>query len=174
MLTLQTAGSELELCDHPDPQRYATRLRLEDGASLMIGIRCISNGMERGSLIVEGGGARMDASASRVVLRPDHALVAVGRHIVCLEMPDLNLKWSQRVDVVTAFAIHPLPGTDDVLVQAELQVTRLRSDGTIVWTYHGQDILTGMVFMEGDHVEISDWDQKRQRVRLSDGAVVKE
>lgn len=108
----------------------------------------------------------------RVVAREGVLLLPDGGEVVAFELPSLRERWRARTEGGCVSALHPVPGDDALIVHGELTIARLSADGRIAWERGGRDIFSGALRMEGDAVEVTDWNEDVYRFRLADGEVL--
>jgi hypothetical protein len=104
-----------------------------------------------------------------MVARGQRCFVAVGDHVLCLSIPDFGLIWRAKADYATVFGIYFLPDENGLVVHGELGISRLTTDGEVVWSRHGADIFSGEFVLSTTHVEVEDFYGRRYRFRLLDG-----
>jgi hypothetical protein len=109
------------------------------------------------AVILAGGGASTIHAHSAFVQSSSHLLLAVGPHVACLALPNLDLVWATKTDSATCFGVHPIPHTTDFISHGELEISRLNRDGKILWQNSGRDIFTGSIRVD-DKVEVYDFE----------------
>ena len=148
--------------------RYSKRFDLQDQAfqpSTAIGVVCQSGGSS--CIIFAGGGGGSQEQNSAAIA--EHTLfLAVGDSIAALNLPDLTMRWHERLDTSTCFRVYRSPDQDGLLVHGECEISKLRRNGEIVWSAAGRDIFTAIT-LHSDHVEVIDWNGENYLIRLSDG-----
>ena len=107
-----------------------------------------------------------------VLARDGVLLLPAINEVVAYDLPSLRERWRAWTDGGCVSALHEVPGDDALIVHGELTIARLSADGRIEWERGGLDIFSGALRMDGDAVEVTDWNQALHRFRLSDGEVL--
>ena len=74
------------------------------------------------------------------IIETDRILVCCSDTIFCLSIPDLDVIWKTQVDQATCFQIYK--HSDSYIVHGELEISRIGSNGQIIWQKSGADIFT--------------------------------
>lgn len=99
----------------------------------------------------------------------DLLFLAVGSQLCCLHLPALQLGWHMEVDLATCFGIHYSPEHNCLISHGEIEIARLSLDGEIQWKVSGKDIFTGDLHLFANHIEVTDFNMERYRIRITDG-----
>ncbi len=94
------------------------------------------------------------------VVEGQHILLCCGDSIFNLTIPELDLSWSAKVDLATCFEI--FRHSDGYIVHGELEISKLKEDGSIAWQFSGSDIFTTLTgkndfVLNGDIIHAIDW-----------------
>jgi hypothetical protein len=133
------------------------------------GLSCHSNERVLGSAVMLAGGGASGVHPHSMIARRRRCYVAVGDHVLCMQIPDLDLLWKTRADHATVFGIYFSPDGNGLVVHGELDISMLTMEGDLVWSQSGADIFSGEFILTTTHAEVEDWDKRRYRFRLTDG-----
>lgn len=122
----------------------------------------------RGVFGASGGASGIHAHSA--VVRAGKLYLAVGGHVVCLNLPTLTMDWSRRIDPATCFGVHWSPIHDALIAHGEMRVSRFSPDGAECWTTSGADIFTGELRCLADAVEVIDFYERVYRFDYLTGA----
>lgn len=163
---MQASGYELEIRDEsPYAPQSAVSPGYEceydfcqgDDASSRLGIICRDEGHVRGSAVLLAAGGYCGFLESHIAVHEAGIYVAVGAHVVCLELPTLKLTWKTQADSCTVFDLHLCRTNDGILVHGEIEISRLSLDGHVVWSTSGADIFTGGFSVDDERVRVEDF-----------------
>lgn len=124
------------------------------------------------SALLEAAGGASGVHEHSVVVVGDRCFVAVGDHVVALQLPTLDLVWARVVDPATCFGVHVLSGNAGLISHGELEIARVTFDGEIAWSVSGADIFTGELVALDDEVRVTDFEGTRYRFASETGAVL--
>ncbi len=102
------------------------------------GIRVFKNEEEIRSAIVCETGGSTGIHEKSALTNGDSLYLCCCDSIYCLSVPNLNLKWSKRLDPATCLGIHPYKS--GFIVHGELQISRIDFNGNQKWTFGAHDI----------------------------------
>lgn len=117
--------------------------------------------------IIGSIGGRTGVHHTSHIWEPDRVIICCSDTIFCLSIPDLYLVWKTRADLATCFQIFKLG--EDYIVHGELEISRLRYDGQIIWQQSGRDMFTRLNAIKDDFVIIenyiiaTDWDNTKYK-----------
>lgn len=138
---------------------YSNEYVLGDGRpSSTHGVWCQQGEKILGSAVLLAGGGASGVHEHSMLALDSRVFVAVGDQVASLDLPALGLRWNVRADEATVFGLHATPDREALIVHGELQVSRLTSDGDIVWSAGGADIFTGELRVEGDRISVHDFE----------------
>jgi hypothetical protein len=106
--------------------------------STKIGIKIFRNHLEIKSVIIISEGGATGISENSFVMNEDKILICCGCTIFCLSIPNLELEWKTKADEITCFGI--LKHKEDYIIHGELEISKLNSNGKILWSNSGADI----------------------------------
>lgn len=101
------------------------------------------------------------------IIEPDRLLTVFGDSVFCLAIPDLSLNWQIQADQAACFEI--LPFHKDYIVHGELEISRLSTNGEIIWQQSGADIFVGANSTREDfqltdtYILATDWDGRKYK-----------
>jgi len=93
-----------------------------------------------------GGGTGLHDTSH--IWEPDRIIICCSDTVFCLSIPHLHLIWKTKADLATCFQIFKLG--EDYIVHGEVEISRLRHDGQIIWQQSGRDIFTRSHSMKDD------------------------
>jgi len=123
------------------------------------------------AVVGASGGATTVQSDSALVLG-ERLFLAVGPQVVCLTLRPCALVWSAEADWATCFGLHWSPAHAALICHGELAISRLSTEGEVLWTQAGADIITGDFTLRPDWIEARDFDDVVYRFRYEDGGEV--
>ena len=142
-------------------RKYDEQVRLDDPvyqATSRHGVVCEERGQEMASLVVAAGGGASGVHEESLAVLAEVCFLAVGPFVVCLELPQLTLRWSREVDSATCFGVHLTPDQRSLVSHGEMEISRLTLDGEIRWQAGGRDIFTGAFDVDANVVRAEDFD----------------
>lgn len=165
------AGYEVEILDEPTytpgskdntrTYRQEYLLCAEPIVTSRHGIICRHGDVVAGSAVLLASGGGSSVHEHSIAVLDNRVYVAVGDHVVCLELPTLTLVWKTRADSATVFGVYFSRANDGVLVHGELDITRLSLDGDTVWSASGADIFTGAFLIDDERVRAQDFEGRQ-------------
>lgn len=102
------------------------------------GIQVFKNDQLVSDCLIGAEGGSTGIYSNSLLIKDDKILICCADSIFKLNIPTLNLDWKMQVDEITCFSIYPLE--EDFLVHGELSLSRLNSDGEIIWQSGSSDI----------------------------------
>lgn len=105
-----------------------------------IGLNVFEKGKLTNSAIVGAIGGGTGIHKNSQIIENNRIIVCCSDTIFCLSIPELDLIWKTQADQATCFEVLKL--NDDYIIHGELQISRLDSNGRIVWRKSGADIFT--------------------------------
>lgn len=128
-----------------------------------IGIRIYQQNEIISSAIVKStGGATRIHQTSQIVKR-DSITICCAETVFKLSIPKLELLWLTKADDATCIQIHA--HENDYLIHGELNITRIGSNGLILWQNSGADIFTtekgeNDFEINDEIIQVRDWNNK--------------
>lgn len=106
-------------------------------------------------------------SEDSVIIRDDNLITRCCNVVVSLSLPHLQLNWMTEADWATCFSIHPYQ--NDFITYGETSVTRINSQGDILWEYSGADIFVSAdgaspFTMYNDHIALRDFNGSTYKI----------
>ena len=179
MIKLPHQNIEIQIFDDPmfslnsvdNPHCYTKQHNLCDDFhfSSKHGVRLVESGEIINSCLLIGSGGATGIHAQSAVVIGDSIYVAIGNSICSLNLPLLNLKWKQTVDSATCFGVYYLSSFNCLISHGELAISRITLSGEIVWSQSGKDIFTEGFEIQGDQLEVIDFNQERYLIDIEDG-----
>ncbi len=113
------------------------------------------------SLVILSSGGATGIHENCFVQVDRNIYLCAGDSIYKIEIPELEISWSVKIDDATAFQIKKIH--DDFIVHGELAISRLNQAGKIIWQNYGSDIFvseTGEMEFEirDDLIYARSWD----------------
>lgn len=131
------------------------------------GVKIIQDDEIINSCIIIGSGGSTGIYQNSSLVDNDQLVVCCCDTIVCLSLPDLELKWKTKADSFTCFELFTLE--DDYIVHGELLITRLDKNGKIKWEFGGTDIFVSLDATEGfrlekDYIMLTDFGKTQYKI----------
>lgn len=114
-----------------------------------------------------GGGTGIHEHSA--ILLNDDLCLAVGNHFVCLTLQPFKLNWAIQPDEATCFGIYYEHTHAALLSHGELEISRLTTDGKILWRSSGADIFTGKFKLHSKYIQVADFNGKVYRFSYDNG-----
>jgi hypothetical protein len=124
-------------------------------------IKISQNGQLIASAIVCAVGGGTTIHNNSAVVKEDNLYVACADKIFSVSLPDLKLRWAIQADQATCFGIYK--ADNGLFTHGELSVTRLGTDGQIIWQTGLRDIIVTVdsdkdsFIMHDDYIELEDF-----------------
>jgi hypothetical protein len=122
-----------------------------------------------------GGGTFIHDNSA--VVKDYNLYVVCADKVFSLSLPDLQLRWTMRADQATCFGIYK--ADDGLFTHGELSVTRLGTDGQIIWQTGLRDIIVTVdsdkdsFIMHDDYIELEDFLRNNYRLNFN-GKIIEE
>lgn len=119
------------------------------------------NGLLINSVLLGSTGGDTSVYEHTALITDAHLVTCCCDTVFCLSLPDLQLLWKTKADLVTCFAVYPY--RQDYIVHGELEISRLDQTGNIVWQNSGADIFvtpsdeSHLILLE-DTIIATDWE----------------
>lgn len=130
-----------------------------------IGIKIYENEHLLTSAIICSFGGGTGVHKTSQVVDNEKIVICCADHIFNLSIPDLKLNWKVQADNATCFEIFKLD--QDFIIHGELSISRVSSQGKIVWQKSGADIFTRIDAREDDfkvtenYIFATDWENRK-------------
>ncbi|WP_431126558.1 hypothetical protein [Flagellimonas flava] len=108
--------------------------------STKIGLKVFKNNRLINSAIIGSIGGGTGIHKNSQIIENDRMVICCSDSIFCLSIPDLELIWKTQADQATCFEIYKY--NNSYIIHGELEITRVDSDGNIMWKRSGSDIFT--------------------------------
>jgi len=105
-----------------------------------IGVQILQNDKLIKSVIIGSVGGGSGIHLNSQIIEDDRILICCSDSVFCLSIPDLDLKWKTQVDQATCFEI--FKKDDSYIIHGEMEISKLDSDGRLIWQQSGADIFT--------------------------------
>lgn len=177
-ITMTTRYGPLHIIDEPlysfdsqdNPHRYSLEICLANG--LPSSIHGIDLNHQRIMVVGAGGGCSTVHRHSALMI-DDKLHLAVGDHVVCLSLDRPHrLLWSVRADAATCFGIHWNSHRSALISHGELEISRISTDGDLMWRTSGADIFTGDFRLLPDYIEAVDFNSSAYRLDYRTGKTI--
>ena len=109
--------------------------------------------------------------ANSALVLGDNLFLAVGRHVVCLQIAPFKFEWALQTDTATCFGIHYSPLRDALISHGELEIARISKSGTVLWSSSGADIFTEGFALRQNHIEALDFNRHEYHFDYADGTL---
>lgn len=145
---------------------YACEISLTDSLTSRHGL--VLNGDPIVIVAAQGGATGVHAHSA--VVSEDRLMLAVGSYIACVSIvPPYRLLWSLQVDFATCFGVHWSSEQRALIAHGELMMSRLSTDGRLIWQASGADIFTEGFELLPDHIRAVDFGQSVYRFDYDTG-----
>ncbi len=121
----------------------------------------------KSAIVCAVGGATAIHPKSAIV--DDNSLyIACANKVFSLSLPDLKLRWATEVDWATCFGIYS--ADDGLFTHGELFVTRLETDGQIIWQTGLRDIILTIdsdkdsFILHDNYIELEDFQRNQYKI----------
>lgn len=151
---------------------YEQQYTNEEGSKFttQFGIRLFhENQLHKSAIISSTGGASIIHETSQIV-KSNSITICCAESVFNLSIPDLKLNWLTKADWATCFQIFKYE--KDYIIHGELSITRLRSNGEIMWQNSGADIFTTEkgeknFELKNETITVKDWNNKIYKFDLN-------
>ncbi|PCE63900.1 hypothetical protein B7P33_11605 [Sediminicola luteus] len=179
-MTFEIGKYQVELLDdsdyNPDSNdnlnKYLKNYLTESDFELptKIGIKILENGTELNSVIIGAEGGATGLHKTSQIVDSNRIVICCSDSVFCLDLPTLNLNWKTKVDMAAAYEI--LKIENGFIIHGELEITRIDSDGKIVWQNGGADIFVSRngnedFEVKDNFVKATDWDNRIYKWNLN-------
>lgn len=153
-------------------QQYANEQ--ENQPSTQIGIQLYDGENILSNAIIKSTGGGSGIHQTSQVLTIDRIIICCSDSVFSLLLPKLTLEWITKADDATCFQIFRYK--EDFIIHGELNITRLASNGEILWQNSGTDIFTTEkgtddFKISNQTIEVRDWSNKLYKFKL-DGKIL--
>jgi hypothetical protein len=122
-----------------------------------------------------GGGTTIHDNSA--VVKDDNLYLACADKVFSVSLPDLKLRWTKQADQATCFGIYK--ADNGLFTHGELSVTRLGTDGQIIWQKGLRDIIVTIdsdkesFIVHEDYIELEDFNRNNYKLDF-DGNFIEE
>jgi len=140
-------------------------------------IKIFQNGQLINSAIVCAVGGATGIHHKSAVVKDGSLYIACANKVFSVSLPDLKLRWTTEVDWATCFGIYK--ADDGLFTHGELFVTRLETNGQIVWQAGLRDIIVTIdndkdsFIMHDNYIELEDFERNNYKLDFN-GKFIKE
>ncbi|MNJ40113.1 hypothetical protein D3C77_349990 [compost metagenome] len=177
-MNLHTQHGLITVADEPtysfnsadNARSYAFEILLtDDSISSIHGVRLNGDFI----VVVGAGGGGSTVHAHSALIIDDRLLMAVGDHVACISLVHpYRLLWSLRVDIATCFGLYWQNQQRALISHGELVISRLSTDGRLIWQASGADIFSEGFGLLPDHVKAVDFNQSVYRFDYATGELL--
>lgn len=131
-------------------------------------VKVFQDGQLIKSAIVCAVGGSTTIHDNSAVVKNDSLYIACADKVFSLTLPDLQLGWTIQVDQATCFGIYK--ADNGLFTHGELSVTRLGTDGQIIWQAGLRDIIVTIdsdkdsFIMHDDYIELEDFNRNNYKL----------
>jgi len=104
-----------------------------------------------------------------LILHNEAIYVAVGRHVVKLNLFPLSVAWALRVDDATCFGVYVNVERNALISHGELEICRFSETGEILWSAHGADIFSEGFSLHPQYVQAIDFNHNSYQFSYDHG-----
>ena len=134
-------------------------------------IKIFQTGQLIRSAVVCGVGGRTTIHDNSAVVKDDNLYVACADKVFSVSLPDLKLRWIIQADQATCFGIYK--ADNGLFTHGELSVTRLGTNGQIIWQTGLRDIIATVdsdkdsFIMHDDYIELEDFNRNKYKLNFN-------
>lgn len=131
-----------------------------------IGVKLYEKGEIKYSAIIGSDCGATGIYENSYIIEEYRMLICCSNTIFCLSKPKLKLLWKTIADEITCFKI--FKKEDFYIVHGELEITKLNSDGEILWKKSGANIFINMgetnsFELTEKYIVAKDWDNRNYK-----------
>ncbi len=121
----------------------------------------------KSAIVCAVGGGTYVHESSAIVMKND-LYVACADKVFSLSLPHLKLRWATKVDMATCFGVYK--SGDAIFTHGEVSVTRLGTDGQIVWETGLRDIIVTVdsdkesFILRDNYIELEDFNRNNYKL----------
>lgn len=108
--------------------------------STFVGIKIYENEELIKSAIIGSEGGNTGINQNSKIIEENRVLICCADKIFCLSIPELKLLWKTKADEISCFEI--FKKENFYIIHGELEISKLNSEGKILWQKGGADIFT--------------------------------
>lgn len=123
----------------------------------------------KSTLLIHDEGGTTTIHKTCYLIFEDQLIICIGNYIMCLSIPDLNLKWSVKADTVSCFQL--FMRDEFFIVHGELSISKLSYSGELVWQFSGRDIFVlpgeekeSEVTLFEDYIQLIDFEKNLYKI----------
>lgn len=121
------------------------------------------------SAVILGIGGATGTHKHSFAYKDDTCFIAAGDSVFALGIPELDIKWSKKVDFATCFGIYYLVERDCLISWGEVDVLRMKPGGEEVWSFCGADIFTEGMEIHENSIELTDFNNRVYTIDIDSG-----
>jgi len=143
--------------------------------STQIGIKLYDGESMLSNAIIQSTGGGSGIHQTSQIITNDRIIICCSESVFSLLIPNLTLEWITKADDATCFQIFRYK--EDFVIHGELNITRLSSNGEILWQNSGADIFTTLdgeenFELKNEMIQVRDWNNQLYKFDL-DGNYLK-
>ncbi|MGN6639124.1 MAG: hypothetical protein ACTHJ8_09455 [Mucilaginibacter sp.] len=157
----------IEIISNPGEQPYDHLYADGDYYSQPILLRTYQSEHILKTVLINSDGGGTFVSGTSFIVQENKITICGSDSIFSLSIPELKLLWRTKADTVTCFEIFPYK--HDYIVHGELEISRLDSNGKILWQQSGADIFISLnssgddFLVTDDYILATDWNGKKYK-----------
>lgn len=128
-------------------------------------------GGSQSSCILMAGGGGMGVHEASAVAHQNSLIIAVGDSICSLRIPDLDIQWKLKADLVTCFGVYHSIRHECYISHGEPEISCVSYFGDVRWRKSGKDIFTGELKMGEDSLTVSDFNNEKYKIEIETGDI---
>lgn len=149
-------------------QQYANEREFHP--SSQIGIKLYDGESMLSNAIIQSTGGGSGIHQTSQIITNERIIICCSESVFSLLIPNLTLEWITKADDATCFQIFRYK--EDLIIHGELNITRLTSNGEILWQKSGADIFTTEKGTDdfktrNQTIEVRDWSNKLYKFDLN-------
>ena len=108
----------------------------------LVGVTVTTSSGRKYSALLGGHGGGTGTQKTNHIVEDNRLIICCSDKVFCLELPTLKFIWSTQADEATCFQIFRYK--ESYVIHGEMNITKLRLDGSIEWQKSGRDIFVNL------------------------------
>lgn len=174
-MQIQTPAGKLSLINEPVYSFGSVDNSRQYPSERLLDLTCYPNSihgilLNQKPLIVLGDAGGCTGIHEHSLIQHNEAIyIAVGRHVVKLNLFPLSVVWALLVDDATCFGVYVNVEHNALISHGELEICRFSEAGKILWSAHGADIFSEGFSLYSKHIQAIDFNHNTYKFGYDDG-----
>lgn len=135
------------------------------------GVRILEGESELSSCLVTSSGGASWLGCDSCAVHGKYLYITVGNRVFSLLLPELQLGWTQVVDMASCFGVRVVNETQCIIANGECEISRLDFNGELVWQVVGKDVFMRPLALDRGYIIVKDFQRCQYRISIEDGSV---